>query len=200
MYTHLYRNTCIYASLHISSWALHSAYARVVGLGITSHSSAKNRHCLLGVNYMRCLQHARTSISSMNDWRGLVHRVLKIFSPWCYLRLGRITIIIVKSLCYSKDVRGAIWHRWREENKARWGFFRRILNRRQGKQRTHWTGSQQEEMPPKMGPSAPSQRALLLTPSGVWVPASSGGLEDFARFLSASFICGASQTSEHLVL
>lgn len=51
-----------------------------------------------------------------------------------------------------------------------------------------------------MGPSAPSQRALLLTPSGVWVPASSGGLEDFARFLSASFICGASQTSEHLVL
>lgn len=82
--------------------------------------SAKNRHCLLGVNDMRCLQHARTSISSMNDWRGL--KVLKIFSPWCYLRLGRITII-VKSLCYSKDVRGAIWHRWREENKARWGFF-----------------------------------------------------------------------------
>lgn len=79
MYTHLYKNTCIYASLHISSWALHSAYARVVGLGITSHSSAKNRHCLLGVNYMRCLQHARTSISSMNDWRGL--KVLKIFSP-----------------------------------------------------------------------------------------------------------------------
>lgn len=108
MYTHLYKNTCIYTSLHISSWALHSAYARVVGLGITSHSSAKNRHCLLGVNYMKCLQHARTSISSMNDWRGLVHRVLKIFSPWCYLRLGRITIIIVKSLCYSKDVRGAI--------------------------------------------------------------------------------------------
>lgn len=79
-------------------------------------------------------------------------------------------------------------------------FFRRILNRRQGKQRTHWTGSQQKEMPPKMGPSAPSQRALLLTPSGIWVRASSGGLEDFARFLSASLLCGGSQISEHLVL
>lgn len=51
-----------------------------------------------------------------------------------------------------------------------------------------------------MGPSAPSQRALLLTPSGIWVRASSGGLEDFARFLSASFLCGGSQISEHLVL